>query len=256
MPERKLDDDELFRGKLVFKETIKYSKVRVSSKLGIGSRPYTTPYGTNYYIHMGPQFFANIFGYVRYPDFSPAKWIKVKAWRNPQVLAAKTQTDKEGLFELPGLQAGTYRVQFETPAKYSGPPWKVISSLQEVGNGRLWRVDAVIGEKIYPLGFPYPDIRDYAVLIHELMHVWQGQHGKHYLIQAAGCQIEAVLSEIPVLGIVFDRDPYDDYKSKKDWDSMNVEAQAQLVEDWFKELMPEYGSKYSYIRDRVLKGKA
>ena len=256
MPERKLDDDELYRASWAFEKTLAYSKVRVDSKLGIGDRPYTTRYGSNYYVHMGPQFFANIFGYVRYSDFSPAKWINVKAWRSPQALEAKTQTDKEGLFELKGLKAGSFRVQFETPAKYTGPHWNIMSSLQEVGNGELWRLDAVVGENVYPLGFPHRDMRDYGVLVHELMHVWQGQHGKHFLVEAAGCQIEAVLSKIPVFGILFDRSPYDDYKFTKDWDDMNVEAQAQLVEDWYREGCPEYGNKYPYVRDQVLKDKA
>ena len=256
MPERKLDDDELYRASWVFENAISYSKIRVDAKLGIGSRPYTTRYGSNYYLHLGPQFFANIFGWVRYSDFTPAKWIKVKAWRSPHALEAKTQTDKQGYFELTGLKAGAFQVEFETPGKYEGPHWKAKTALQEVGNGELWRVDAIVGEDVYPLGFPHRDMRDYGTLVHEMMHAWQGLHGKHFLVEAASCQIEAVLSEIPVLGILFDRDPYDDYKFKKNWDDMNVEAQAQLVEDWYKEGCPEYGSKYPYIRDRVLKGKA
>lgn len=250
MVERTLDEHERYLASWVFGKTLHYSAIRVSSKLGVGNRAFTSRYAPNTIVHMGPQFFANIFGYVFNPDLSVAEGVTVRAYRSPHALEAKTETDEDGFFLLKGLRAGAYRVEFE----FEGYT-KIKSGLQQVDNGELMRVDAALGDRAYLIGFKRRDMRNYGTLMHELTHAWQGQHGKSFFAEAGLCQIGAVLSDVPVLGILFDSNPYG-YTPGADWDDLNVEQQAQIVEDWYKEGCPEYGARYPYIRDHILKGNA
>jgi hypothetical protein len=84
-----------------------------------------------------------------------------------------------------------------------------------------------------------------ALLIHELMHVWQGEHGPwrwSYVVASAWHQL---------LGNAY---AYDLAKLKE-WRDYNPEQQAQIVEDWFKCGMEETDPRFRYVRDHVRTGK-
>ena len=66
---------------------------------------------------------------------------------------------------------------------------------------------------------------DKSTLIHELTHVWQGQHDKvayTYVVESLRAQ-----RRLGDQAYAYDKTNY------KDWDSYNVEQQAQIVEDWY-----------------------
>lgn len=79
---------------------------------------------------------------------------------------------------------------------------------------------------------------DKALLIHELTHVWQGEHSSwrwSYVFKSGWHQATG--------------DAYSyDKKNLKSWTSYNPEQQAQIVEDWFKDGMKETDPRYPFIR--------
>ena len=85
-----------------------------------------------------------------------------------------------------------------------------------------------------------------ATLIHELTHVWQGQHGlipPLYMAQAGWAQISAGVDDVlrsrqwrdwgEHRGAAY---RFDKGEIGRDWSSFNAEQQASLVQSWF---MPE-----------------
>ncbi|MEO8326751.1 MAG: hypothetical protein ABI618_12925 [Nitrospirota bacterium] len=100
------------------------------------------------------------------------------------------------------------------------------------------------------------------LLIHELTHVWQGQHLVPFMLNSAAHQS---LSAINNGG---DTAPAYSYTVGKSWGQYNVEKQASIVAHWFTpgnicfENVPCGGgmkttdSRYRYIRDNIRKNKA
>ncbi|MGA2411035.1 MAG: hypothetical protein ABSG46_11690 [Candidatus Binataceae bacterium] len=83
--------------------------------------------------------------------------------------------------------------------------------------------------------------KDKQTLVHELTHVWQGEHSHwawSYVFSSAGHQ---------ALGSAYKYDP----KNMKDWDSYNPEQQAQIVEDWYKDGADEDDYRYHYIIEDI-----
>src|SRR5689334_11515762 len=73
---------------------------------------------------------------------------------------------------------------------------------------------------------------DRNTLIHELTHVWQGQH------QYTPAAFYGLMGLITQMGS--DPYPYDHDHLYSSWDLYNMEQQAQIVEDWFSDGMKEY----------------
>lgn len=96
----------------------------------------------------------------------------------------------------------------------------------------------------------YQDLTKVApFFIHELTHVWQGQHGVPITANSAMHQGLAVLQ-----GGNFD-DAYQ-YNCCSAWSSYNIEQQARIVADWFYKGMSTNDPLYPYIRDHIRAGKA
>ena len=100
------------------------------------------------------------------------------------------------------------------------------------------------------------------LLIHELAHVWQGQHLVPFMLNSFAHQ---TLSAINNGG---DTAPAYSYRVGKPWKKYNVEQQASIVAHWFTPAnicfkngpcgggMKTSDSRYRYIRDNIRKGKA
>jgi len=100
------------------------------------------------------------------------------------------------------------------------------------------------------------------LLIHELTHVWQGQHLVPFMLNSAAHQ---TLSAINNGG---DTAPAYSYTVGKPWRNYNVEQQASIVAHWYTPTdicfksgpcgggMKTTDSRYRYIRDHIRKNKA
>ncbi len=74
---------------------------------------------------------------------------------------------------------------------------------------------------------------DMAILMHELTHVWQFQHGGgRYLPKAAGAQLDGALG-----GAGYDWRRGTDHGKR--WAELNPEQQGQLVQDLYQDLFSE-----------------
>lgn len=82
-----------------------------------------------------------------------------------------------------------------------------------------------------------------ATLVHELVHVWQGNHGIY-----SGAFMFASIYHQHRLGLAAYL-----YTPGQPWKSYNVEQQANIVEDWFKSGEPKSGVLYPYVRDHLWK---
>ncbi len=90
------------------------------------------------------------------------------------------------------------------------------------------------------------------LLIHELTHVWQGQHGvpKGYVLNSAFHQsIAAITSGGDVA-------PAYSYTTGLKWWQYNCEQQASIVEDWYDAGMSSSNSRYVYITTNIRPGNA
>jgi hypothetical protein len=90
------------------------------------------------------------------------------------------------------------------------------------------------------------------LLIHELAHVWQGQHGvpKGYVLNSAFHQ--------SIAGITNGGDvaPAYSYTTGQKWWKYNCEQQASIVEDWYSVGMSTSNSRYVYIVTNIRPGNA
>jgi hypothetical protein len=134
------------------------------------------------------------------------------------------------------------------------PGWWRINISDGLGyDDRPYTYDSGIGFNYYTIHIgpgAYPDltstVRDTNAgiicncFIHEMTHVWQYYHGyfvKLSSLAAQACHGSAAYS----------------YTSGGDWDSYNVEQQADIVEDWFNNGMKTSDPLYRYIRDNIRK---
>ena len=87
------------------------------------------------------------------------------------------------------------------------------------------------------------------LLIHELTHVWQGQHGVRFMSNSAYHQALSAIHNGGSTGGAYN------YQPGKQWSQYNVEQQASIVEDWFQGGMKKTDPMYPYIRYNVRPGK-
>lgn len=88
------------------------------------------------------------------------------------------------------------------------------------------------------------------LLIHELAHVWQGQHGVPlgYVLNSAFHQ---TLTGITNGGDVA---PTYSYTTGLKWSQYNCEQQASIVEDWFASGSKSSNARYIYITSNIRPG--
>jgi hypothetical protein len=88
------------------------------------------------------------------------------------------------------------------------------------------------------------------LLIHELAHVWQGQHGvpMGYVLNSAFHQSIAAITNGG------DVAPAYSYSSGLKWRQYNCEQQASIVEDWYGAGAQATSALYTYIQNNVRPG--
>lgn len=91
------------------------------------------------------------------------------------------------------------------------------------------------------------------LLIHELTHVWQGQHLVPFMLNSAAHQSLSVINNG---GNVAARGDAYSYTLGRRWGQYNVEQQASIVADWFKNGRKTSDPRYRYIRDNIRSNKA
>jgi hypothetical protein len=81
-----------------------------------------------------------------------------------------------------------------------------------------------------------------VTLIHELTHVWQGQHGipYGYMVNSMIAQGKAIVSSAD-RNSAYDYDP----NNYKNWRDYNVEQQGKLVQDWYSPITKDGGGNQS-----------
>jgi hypothetical protein len=122
-----------------------------------------------------------------------------------------------------------------------------VSSLVPVRSLRSYTI--YFGPIVFKDGADVPGTRN--TLIHELTHVWQGHHSLfawEYMVDSLLAQGHAILTE-------GDRNRAYDYKPGKPWDDYNVEQQANIVEDWFRNGMRADDELFVYITDHIRAGR-
>jgi len=122
-----------------------------------------------------------------------------------------------------------------------------VSSLIPVRSMRSYTI--YFGPDVFRDGADQPKFRD--TFIHELTHVWQGYHsglGWEYMVESMVAQGHAVITQ-------GNRNRAYDYKPGEPWDSYNVEQQALLVQDWFRNGMSTDDDRYTYIVNNIRAGK-
>ncbi len=102
---------------------------------------------------------------------------------------------------------------------------------------------------------------DRNTLIHELTHVWQGEHwSSPYWVNSAGMQAAFGLAGAldRLAGYGPGAPPNAAYSYEKvdlwDWDDLHAEQQAQLVEDWYKNGMkkdPDEDFRFYYVQRHI-----
>jgi hypothetical protein len=95
----------------------------------------------------------------------------------------------------------------------------------------------------------YADLTDFSLLlIHELGHVWQGQHGMPFMSNSAYHQTMAAIQN--------NGDPSGAYVyvPGQQWSKYNSEQQASIITRWYSNGRRTNDELYPYIRDNVRKG--
>lgn len=85
--------------------------------------------------------------------------------------------------------------------------------------------------------------------IHEMTHVWQ----MHLQSWVGGVWFNSFMAQACHQKMAY---WYGEGNLNKPWDYFNVEAQAQIVEDWFKNGMNSTDPRFHYIRDNIRMGRA
>lgn len=122
-----------------------------------------------------------------------------------------------------------------------------VSSIIPVSTLRHYTI--YFGSEVFEQGADRAETRD--TFIHELTHVWQGYHstfGWEYMVNSMIAQGHALLTE-------GNRNRAYDYSPGEPWDDYNVEQQALLVQDWYRNGMREDDERYTYIVNHIRAGK-
>jgi len=136
-----------------------------------------------------------------------------------------------------------------------------------VPTSMLFNVDSAEGKYVIHAGDGYYGLtrsNGYKnTLIHELAHVWQGEHwSSPYWVNSLGMQaawaLAGALDKLGGYDEPGDDDDHDAYAYDKvdlwDWDDYHAEQQAQIIEDWYKGGMkknPDDDFRFYYVRRHI-----
>jgi len=159
----------------------------------------------------------------------------------PKVRVLKT-TERELLRSVYGssINYGMVRIT-NTEGASDGAPWTT-------NTPPFYTVN--VGVHCY-VSFERDDCRDgdgLDLLIHELAHVWQGQHGVPFMVNSLYHQKKAVVEH-------GDRNLAYHFEPGARWRTYNAEQQAAIVERWYREGLDSAHELYPYIRDNVRPGR-
>jgi hypothetical protein len=103
-----------------------------------------------------------------------------------------------------------------------------------------------VGDGYYGMSYA---AEDKATLIHELTHVWQGEHSSY----SWNMVVRAGLAQADLGEKAYEYD----HRYYRRWTEYNYEQQASIVEDWFKDGMVEDPEKdlRSYYIKRYIRGE-
>jgi hypothetical protein len=132
-----------------------------------------------------------------------------------------------------------------------GVPVTLASVLSLIPVHSLRSYTIYFGPRVFKDGADAPGTRN--TFIHELTHVWQGHHslfGWEYMVKSMLSQGHAILT-------TGDRDNAYSYKPGKPWDDYNVEQQASIVADWFRDGMrgEAEDDRFIYIVNNIRAGR-
>lgn len=131
-----------------------------------------------------------------------------------------------------------------------------ITNTEGASDGAPWTTNTPplytvnVGVNCY-VSFERDDCRDgdgLGLLVHELAHVWQGQHGVPFMSNSLYHQGRAVIEG-------GDRNRAYSFEPGAQWRSYNAEQQAEIVEAWYRGKRQKDHHLYPYIRDNILPGK-
>lgn len=83
------------------------------------------------------------------------------------------------------------------------------------------------------------------LLIHELTHVWQGQHLVPFIFDSAAHQTISAITNGGNVAVAYS------YTLGRAWREYNVEQQASIVTDWYVRGRQTSDARYRYIRDNI-----
>ena len=156
-------------------------------------------------------------------------------------MATRNLTSSEELFarQVFSGRITYYNVRVRDDLGSSNKPWTSPPSV------------AISPYYVLHVGPAFPNMLDHKRLfIHELAHVWQGQHGvpKGYVLNSAFHQSIAAISSGG------DVAPAYSYSTGLKWWQYNCEQQASIVEDWYALGMSSSNSRYTYIVNNIRTG--
>jgi hypothetical protein len=115
---------------------------------------------------------------------------------------------------------------------------------------RSWRSYTIyFGPDVFRDGAHQPEVRD--TFIHELTHVWQGHHSSFawaYMIESMVAQGHAIITQ-------GNRNRAYDYTPGEPWENYNVEQQALIVQDWYRNGMSTDDPLFTYIANHIRAGR-
>ena len=124
-----------------------------------------------------------------------------------------------------------------------------VSSLIPIRSLRSYTI--YFGPRVFKDGADAPGTRN--TFIHELTHVWQGLHS----LFAWEYMVKSMLSQGHAILTTGDRGNAYSYKPGKPWGDYNVEQQASIVADWFKDGMrtETEDDRFTYIVNHIRAGR-
>lgn len=114
---------------------------------------------------------------------------------------------------------------------------------------RMRHYTIYFGAEVFRNGADRPGVR--AAFVHELTHVWQGYHsglGWEYMVHSMIAQGHAVLTK-------GSRQRAYDYLPGAPWRRYNVEQQALIVQDWYRNGMRRDDERYHYVANHIRAGR-
>ncbi len=136
-------------------------------------------------------------------------------------------------------------IAFARPVFRDSVPWSRIQLADDLGMGDIeytWQRTVHVGRTHYAGMDASPGGR--SLLIHELTHVWQHEHGVHGSAYIAGSVAAQLLHG---------RDIAYRYFAGRTWDDYNPEQQAMIVQDWYFKGQSTTSPLFRYIRDHIWK---